>query len=177
MYLQLADNRKSWYDYSQSLAETNPEELYIYVPHDASGETGVYVREDYFDNLPDAEWQATMEQLAPYQDVGMSGIFSGIRERISARKERRAERQETRQQKRLDRAGTGLFGGKLKSFIGGLIPGGEPQPIYSEDRGGITGGVQFGAGEVPFYKKPAFIIGSLLVVGTTVVLLARSKKK
>jgi hypothetical protein len=91
MYLQLADNgQDQWMD---SLAEESPQDLYIFVPHDESGETGEWIREDHFDHLSPIEWNAVMDQLEPYQpSAQLSGIFSNFKEKRAARKEGRAQK-------------------------------------------------------------------------------------
>lgn len=176
-YLELAENYGGT-NYYSSLAE-DPQDLYIFVPNDSTGESGMYVREDYFDNLSPLEWEQTMEALAPYQPEQLSGIFSGMRERIAERRERRTERKDARQEKRVARAGTGLFGGKLKSFIGGLIPGQDPQqpaPSYQDP----TRDFQIGFTDVqPTFwdKNKMWIIpaGAVVLVGG-VYLLTKKKK-
>ena len=61
------------------IAETNPMSNYLFIP---AGQLGMvedtYVRTDFFDSLPDAEFNATMTILAPYQNVGMSAIGTAV---------------------------------------------------------------------------------------------------
>jgi hypothetical protein len=76
-YLQLAD--KSSDAFYNSLAE-NPKEFYVFVPDSPNGETGSWVREDYFDNLPAPQWNAVMNALDPYQPEMMSGAGADRRQ-------------------------------------------------------------------------------------------------
>lgn len=73
-YLQLAEENP----YNR-LAETNPMINYLFIP---AGQLGMiedtYVRSDFFDSLPDDEFNATMTILAPYQNVGMSAIGMAV---------------------------------------------------------------------------------------------------
>ncbi len=186
-YLELAE---SGIDYFQNIQQADrtlsqtfeqyPEDLYIFIPDDETGQNGIWVREDYFDDLTDDEWERTMDGLADYQPEMMNGIFSRMRENIAARRQRRSERKETRQTTRTARIEGregGLFGGKLKGFISSLIPGGE-QP-YIEP--GVNGGRGFEVGfttEQPtfFDKNKGWIlpVGGLLIVGG-IVMATRSK--
>ena len=73
-YLQLAEENPY-----NMIAETNPMSNYLFIP---AGQLGMvedtYVRTDFFDSLPDAEFNATMTILAPYQNVGMSAIGTAV---------------------------------------------------------------------------------------------------
>jgi len=73
-YLQLAEENPY-----NMIAETNPMINYLFIP---AGQLGMvedtYVRTDFFDSLPDNEFNATMTILAPYQNVGMSAIGMAI---------------------------------------------------------------------------------------------------
>jgi hypothetical protein len=90
-YLQLAENPYT------ALAETNPMANYLFIP---AGQLGMsadtYVRSDFFDSLPDDEFNATMTILAPYQNVGMSAVgmvvSSGIKLISSIAKNRKAKK-------------------------------------------------------------------------------------
>jgi len=118
-HLQLAEG------FTRYLAE-DPKDLYVFVPSNYDGTEGQFVREDYFDNLSPQEWEMVMAELADYQPQQMNGIFSNIRENIAARRERRDERKEAKQQasiERIESRSEGLFGGKLRNFVGSLIPG------------------------------------------------------
>jgi hypothetical protein len=73
-YLQLAEENPY-----NMIAETNPMSNYLFIP---AGQLGMvedtYVRTDFFDSLPDPEFNATMTILAPYQNVGMSAIGTAV---------------------------------------------------------------------------------------------------
>lgn len=67
-YLQLAEDNP----YNR-LAESNPMTNYLFIPAGQLGmQEDTYVRSDFFDSLPDAEFNATMSILAPFQNTGMS---------------------------------------------------------------------------------------------------------
>lgn len=72
-YLQLAEDNP----YNR-LAETNPMTNYLFIPAGTLGMIeDTYVRSDFFDSLPDDEFNATMSILAPFQNKGMSaGLVS-----------------------------------------------------------------------------------------------------
>jgi hypothetical protein len=64
-FLQLADN--------YSMLAQNRSENYIFIPAGYAGATkDMNVREDYFDNLTDAEYMAMITELAPFQSQGLS---------------------------------------------------------------------------------------------------------
>jgi len=114
MYLQLAEN------------STDP---YISIP---TNQGLVKVREDYFDNLSPADWEATMTRLAPFQPSGGLSELSD--------KETRRRRKEARTQKKEARAADVASGaraerraaalgkvtdalGKVAGAAGNLLPG------------------------------------------------------
>jgi len=184
-YLELAEN-VGGVDYYQSLAQnTTTQDLYVFVPTDPSGQTGKWVREDYFDNLPPAQWEQVMEELADYQPDMMNGIFSNIRENIAARRERRGERKDARQDSKMERIegrSGGLFGGKLKNLVSSFIP----------DMGGGAGmnvptglppmtrdmSIEFGTEPPSFFdKNKAWLIpvGAAALIGG-VYLITKKKK-
>jgi phage anti-repressor protein len=69
-FLQLADN--------YSMLAQNRSENYIFIPAGYAGATkDMNVREDYFDNLSDAEYMAMIQELAPFQSQGLSAIGIG----------------------------------------------------------------------------------------------------
>lgn len=121
MQLQLADNG------------TDP---YISVP---TSQGLVKVREDYFDSLPSAQWEATMQKLAPFQPSGGLSELSD-KETRKRRKEARTQKKEARADKQAAKAEdvesgargerrSAMFGkasdafGKIGSAIGGALPG------------------------------------------------------
>ncbi len=173
-YLELAEN-------SDTIVEQAPEELYIFIPEDATGQNGVWVREDYFDHLTDDEWERTMSGLADFQPDMMNGIFDRMRENIAARRERRADRKEGRQESRMGRIEGregGIFGGKLKNLIGSFLPdfgGGQQIPADFPTRGfDLDVGYQTPSF---FERNKGLVIGGvlLLAVGGTVLALKMGK--
>jgi len=69
--LQLAEN-----DFSHLAEDSNPLSNYIFIPSGMYGQTqDNYVRADFFDGLPDDEFNAVIVSLAPYQNTGMSGVL------------------------------------------------------------------------------------------------------
>jgi hypothetical protein len=174
--------------FTRYMAENNPTELYVFVPDDPTGETGQWVREDYFDNLPDGEWEMVMDALADFQPDQMSGIFSNIRENIQERRERRAERKDAKQEakmQRIENRSQGIFGGKLKNLVGSLIPdvGGAQAGMMPQQGMPMTRDPQFsfdfqaGQQQSFFDRNKAWIIpvGAGVVIGG--IYLATRKKK
>jgi len=146
MYLQLAEN-----------GTTSP---YISVP---TSQGLVQVREDYFDNLPPAQWNAVMDQLAPFQPSGGLSELSD-KETRRRRKEARTQKKEARAAKKTAKAEQeasgeagarraaifGKVGDTLKNVAGALpglipgLPGGGAAPAdtavipaETESRGGL----------------------------------------
>jgi len=143
MYLQLAETMET----------TSP---YISVP---TSQGLVQVREDYFDSLPPAQWNAVMDKLAPFQPSGGLSELSD--------KETRRRRREARTQKKEARAAdvasgaraerrAATFGkvtdalGKVAGAAANLLPGAIPGlpggaagvpdanvPPVPEERGGL----------------------------------------
>ncbi len=181
-YLQLADNGS--HDYSSLAEPVNVSEHYIFIPNDESGMGGQYVREDYFDNLTGAEYEAVMDQLEPYQDVGVSGLFSGMRDRMrarrDARKDKRAGRVARRDLKATSKAerrtrprGKALEG--IMATVGDIF--GKTQVDAGLDfQTGKGPEAYFQADTKPFYTKPVFIIGASAVVLGGIYLATRKKK-
>jgi len=121
MQLQLADNG------------TDP---YISVP---TSQGLIKVREDYFDSLSPEQWEATMNQLAPYQPSGGLSELSD-KDTRRRRKEARTLKKEAKAAKKQAKAEdiesgargerrSAMFGkasetfGKIGSAIGGALPG------------------------------------------------------
>lgn len=148
MYLQLAENN------------TEP---YISVP---TNQGLVKVREDYFDSLPPAQWEATMDRLAPFQpSMGLSELSD--KETRRRRKEARTQKKEAKAEKKQAKAedirsgargerraaalgkvtdALGKVAGAAGQLLPGLIPGagGAPTdtpdanvPADTESRGGL----------------------------------------
>jgi hypothetical protein len=188
-FLQLADN--------YSMLAQNRSENYIFIPTGYAGATkDMNVREDYFDNLSDAEYMAMINELAPFQSQGLSavgiaavgsGAFNVAKNLINRRKARVA-------------AGTAkpLFKpGGLISRIGDRIKAkqagaGDLQTVTNQNnlpldtRGGgvqIGGTIDIGGDEQPQeqtffqkYKMPLLIGGGALLIGG-LYLATRKKRK
>ena len=188
-FLQLADD-------NYSMLAQNRSENYIFIPAGYAGASkDMNVREDYFDNLSDAEYMAMINELAPFQSQGLSavgiaavgaGAFNVAKNLINRRKARVA-------------AGTAkpLFKpGGLISRIGDRIKAkqagaGDLQTVTNQNNlpldtrsGGVQigGTIDIGGEDVPQeqtffqkYKMPILIGGGLLVAGT--IFLATRKKR
>jgi len=136
MYLQLAEgNNLSQNDlYLQEngmyLQEEGSDSSYLYIPGEL-GQEGVYVREDYFDDLPFDEWNEVMDFV---EESGPELSFFGAKARA-----RRAARREARNQRKMQRiaargaAGTGIAGAfkGIGRAIGGVM--GRPAPAMPAD--------------------------------------------
>ena len=185
-FLQLADN--------YSMLAQNRSENYIFIPAGYAGATkDMNVREDYFDNLTDAEYMAMIRELAPFQSQGLSavgiaavgaGAFNVAKNLIARRKARVA-------------AGTAkpLFKpGGLISRIGEKIKAkqagaGDLQTVTNQNnlpvdtRGGGSGSFEFNIDDqtepaqtfFQKYKMPILIGGGLIVAGG--IFLATRKKR
>lgn len=136
MHLELAENDNMYLQ--QQGAPIEGEETispYIFVPGQFEGQ-GVYVREDYFDNLNEDDWERTMMFLEANQPgLSLFGLGKKGRERRAERRERRAERKllkiETRAAGRagVAKAGGGMagFGQALSGTLGSIFGGGTPE--------------------------------------------------
>jgi len=110
MYLQDNDMYLQDHDPQMALAQNNTDEVYLFVPNLNS-----YVREDYFDDLPDMEWMEMMEYLEGVQP-GMSLLGLGKKGRA-----RRAGRREIRQAKKIETMTTrAKTGGGIVGAIKGI---------------------------------------------------------
>ena len=171
---------------------TNP---YIFMPNMETG-GGLYIREDKFDSMPNDQFKMLMRQLAPYQPEVENGQMSeqqflGNREdrkknRESKRNRRdqkanskaesrttRANAKQTRADAKKSKADSGQGGfdwDKVKDVGGSLIGS-----IFNKG-GDASGGEVAPIVETPFYKKPAVIIGGVVVLGVVGYMLTRKKK-
>lgn len=196
MYLELAEQAKAYPTptikhgarYSSlddcALNDDNP---YIFVPDEEGG--GVYVREDYFDNLPIDEYRETMLQLEGYQqDLGFLGIGKKGRDRREGRREKRHARKLEKKGQRFESKESRVTtraegGGGAKAFFqsGGL-------QRVSEGIGTVVSpiaGAVRGQGELfyddyiedqPFYKNPIVIGGGIAAIALVAFLATRKKK-
>ena len=185
-YLQLAEM-----DYSM-LAE-NPKENYIFIPAGYAGASkDMHVREDYFDNLSNAEYMAMIQELAPFQSQGLSAIGIGA---VAGGALNVAKNLISRRRARVA-AGTAkpLFKpGGLVSRIGAKLkgqqaaPGTDLMPVQMDPR---TGGVQIGGTidiggaeqiipeETVFQKnKNLLLIGGAVAAAGIIFLVTRKKTR
>ena len=186
-FLQLADN--------YSMLAQNRSENYIFIPAGYAGATkDMNVREDYFDNLSDAEYLAMMQELAPFQSQGLSvvpiiaGAASAAAPVVKKLIARRQARVAAGTAKPLFKPG-GLIsriGDKIKAKQAG---GGDLTTVTNQNnmpvdtRGGGSGSFEFNIDdqtqpEQTFfqkYKMPLLIGGGVLLVGG--IYLATRKKR
>jgi hypothetical protein len=186
-YLQLAENGQI--QRTAPMTAANSKEFYVFIPFDTSGTTGRWVREDLLDDLDPRSYQSLMDYVEPFQPDGEKrGMLSGKgRDRREARREERkadkAEKRETKEANKTERkAKRSETFGKILDTVGGVA-----KNIFGTTD--VTGGVNFETGERPefslktqtdtrpFYMKPAFIIGSLVVVGGVIYFATRKKGK
>jgi len=185
MYLELAENGNDYLQNNDDLyLDENGDLLegeetlspYIFVPGQP-GEEGVYIREDYFDDLPDNDWERLMMYLEANQP-GMSlfGLGKKARARRAERKDRKLERKlqkiGARGEKRavVARAGGGLagLGRGLQGVIGGIFGGGAGE-------GGRMNGGAFAGQERRNYTP--WIIGGVVILGGVGLWAATRKKR
>lgn len=127
MYLQLAESGN---------------DPYISVP---TSQGLIKVREDYFDDLSPAEWEKTMDRLAPFQpSSGLSELSD--KETRRRRKEARTQKKEAKSAKKAAKAEDIKSGarserrkaifGKVTDTIGGVVgkflPGGDQSSVGPE---------------------------------------------
>lgn len=171
-YLQLAD--KSSDAFYNSLAE-NPKEFYVFVPDSPSGESGQWIREDYFDNLDPISWSRTMDVLAPYQPEMMSG----------AGKDRRQQKKELRMERKVARTENvksgNTFGSKLisgvQNVVGAITGGGAGAEPQTRDLTLPAYDIQVGS-ETPtkkWYENPLVIGGGAILLLGGIYLLTKKK--
>lgn len=170
-YLQLAEDPYS------HLAD-NVMNKYIFIPAGYRGSSkDMYVREDFFDNLPTGTYNAMMQELAPYQNTGLSSKASDRRDaRKQKKQDAKQKRIETRQAGKANRAekwGGAL--GKITETVGGLIGG--KQVDVTAGGGGLE--IDYNKDQPSTwdqYKIP-IIIGGIALVGGGIYLATRKKKR
>lgn len=167
-YLQLADKGRSM---------PRPiEDYYIRVPNGQGGY--IMVREDYFDRLPDYQWEQAMDQIAEFDDFGMSGWKERRAERRERRQKRKDEKSSSKATARTQRtAGGGFFNRALdtaKNIFGkGEGAAGEPRTdIEYTPGGGITVDTNPPKYE-NWYENPWIIGGGLLGAGVLIYFATR----
>ncbi len=182
-FLELAEDRFS-------MLAQDPKENYIFIPAGYAGATkDMHVREDFFDGLTDQQFIAMMQDLAPYQSVGLSAVGAALATAGGIAKkliDKRKARVAAGTAKPLFKPG-GLIskiGAKLKGRASGMQPG-EQEAVIMERNLPISGGVNVGGTQIDFetapektffqkYKTPLIIGGVVLLAGG--VYLATRKK-
>ena len=185
--LQLAEN-----DFSHLAEDSNPLSNYIFIPAGMYGQTqDNYVRADFFDGLPDEEFNAVILSLAPYQNTGMSGVLDtalsfipgvgpvasgGVKvaqKLFQGRKDRKAAGTDNPALKGGAKMGGGSLIQKIKTGIAKVKAGGSPNQeknLPAIDITGNVGGTSFDltTGQTATnenfltkYKKPLLIVGGL----------------
>lgn len=184
--LQLAEN-----DFSHLAEDSNPLANYIFIPAGMYGQTqDNYVRADFFDGLPDEEFNAVILSLAPYQNTGMSGVLDtavsfipgvgpvaagGVKvaqKLLQGRKDRKAAGTDNPALKGGAKMGGGSLIQKIKTGIAKVKAGGSPNQEKNLPAIDLTGTI--GNQTIDFststatkenfltkYKKPLLIVGGL----------------
>lgn len=176
MHLELAEQSPDLYlQQNDEMIEGEEMSPYIFVPGEYEGE-GVYVREDYFDDLPDDVWERTMEFLESNQP-GMSLFGFGKKGRA-----RRLERRERRHERRLEKKGQ-----RFASKEARVTTRADGTPGFFGTDGGLQGilGTVFGGGAAPVNgavpeRKPMPWLGiglGVAILGGVVYFATRKKKK
>ena len=183
-YLQLAEN-----DYTM-LAAANYDK-YIFIPEGFRGAAkDTYVREDIFDDLPDALYNQLMLELDQFNKVGLSGKADRKARRderkkmkatkkagkgAAARREARQKRVETRAAAREKTGGFAGILGKVGDLAGNIL--GTKSAAIDVQAGGGDFSASFDTEEETFFQKykTPLIIGGVAVGG--LVLYQFLKKK
>lgn len=185
-YLQLSESNDMY------LSQGGDSE-YIFIPEGFRGAPqSMYVREDYFDNMPESMYNQIMDELEPYQPGDtLSFIGKKARERRAQRREERQARKtakreqkysakqariEARQAGRTRRteAGGGFagaikgIGGAVSSILGG---GQGPMDMDSADRFAM----EVGPDMEPKKNYLPLIIGGVAAAGLVIFLVTRKK--
>jgi hypothetical protein len=145
--------------------------------------------------MPNDQWQVFMRNIAQYQPEVEQGVsestFLGNRADRKANRDARRERKKSRveskntaretkadaKQTKADakvikaQSGGGDFMDKIKDVGGNLINAWKGGSDAGADAGGTPP-----SEDVPFYKKPIFIVGAIALVGGGIYLATRKKK-
>ena len=181
-FLELAEDRFS-------MLAQDPKENYIFIPAGYAGASkDMHVREDFFDGLTDQQFIAMMQDLAPFQNTGLSALPIAIAAGAAAKKliARRQARVAAGTAKPLIKPG-GLIskiGAQIKGRISGMQPG-EQDAVIMERNLPISGGVNVGGAQIDFETAPAqtffqkyrmpLIIGGVIFLAGGVYLATRKK--
>lgn len=201
MYLELAENQ---YSYMQENAVTVRDlyEYYIPVENDETGQID-WIREDYFDNLSDVEYQRLMSEASyramQLSEAGMADAqmlsFMGFgkkakerrqqrRDRRKARKDAKAESKIARAKARADRAASGTrwidkATETVGQIVGGITGGAAPERStqdFSFEYETLPPGADV-AKQKQWYENPVVIAGGLALLGLGVYAVARPKRR
>ena len=170
-YLQLAE-APGFEHLAQNFAANT--DKYIFVPQGFRGaQKDSYVREDLFDGLSDQEFAILMQELAPYQNTGLSSKASRQerrKERKTTKAANKKEKIQIRQAAKTERvkAGGGIAGaiGKVGDIAKSILAPGTGVDVTAGGKD-ISFNVQ--EEEESFftkYKTPLLIGGGLLLAGT-----------
>lgn len=183
-YLQLADNS---YDHLAAA----PMQFYIFIPQGFRGATkDSYIREDLFDKMDPQDYAQIMQELAPYQETGLSDKASRKAARAQkkltkgpgARRDAKALRVKTRQDAKTARvaAGGGFSGilGKVGDVAKNIFgKSGDASLDVQSGGGGLE--IDYNAGgEESFFErnKIPLIIGGVVIAAGAIYLVTKKKK-
>ena len=184
-YLQLAEE-----DPYSHLAEVpaSAMQYYVFIPQGYRGANkDMYVREDVLDNLPAATRAKMINDLAPYQNTGLSASKEEREQRRKNREERkmtRANAGKTRQEARTERQrlrSENKGKGRGKEIFGGILD--TAKNIFGKGEVDVTAGggdlsIDYSQepeeGFFSKYKVPLLIGGAALVGG--IIFLTTRKK-
>ena len=188
MYLQLAENPRytnvSGYtrksnkvkSHKRRLSEDMEQPKYIYIPQflTVTAETpnglpsGINVREDYFDDLDNAQYNEMMNILAPYQKgLNEFQLLSSRAERRAKRQARREKRQQNKEERKANRKEAFSKIVDTVGNIAGRIFGGTPEQAPTDE---IPAELP-----KPWYQNPVVIIGGVAIIGGLVYLGMKKK--
>lgn len=154
------------------------EDNYLTVPTSDGGT--VKVREDYFDNLPEAQYVAIMDVLEPYNTAQVSGLFSKWRKNKAQKKDERNARKIAKIDARaVGRVATAQAGGGIGNALKGIAGSifGKNESEAPEDSRGFSLDVNSEPTTKKWYSNPAIMIPVGIAAIGGVYLLTRSKKK
>ena len=141
-YLQLADNG-------------NPADKYLLIPAEISGTETKFVREDLFDDLPEAKYQHLLNTLEPYQlsEGDYLQDKASRQARREARKLRKGDRQaqkdRRREAKTLRKEARTLYKQKQAEGVEGFQRSGVLSNVM-DTIGGVASNIFGGAGDLDY---------------------------
>ena len=174
-YLQLAE------DPYMMLAEdvTRNKDKYIFIPEGYRGaQKDTYVREDVFDDMPEAAYRQMMIELGPYQNTGLSKKGNREERRAKRKSEKEAKKTARREakQKRVETrsAAFGNIGKGLTDVLGNVMGTKSADVSVDTSAGGLD--VQIDTQPSWFERNKVLVLGGAAVVIIGGVLLMRKKK-